>query len=118
MEKRKEKKLSFHEIGSGKFYNEAQDAFESAQLLVEERNLPSVVTLKIKISPSDEMGRFGQLQTSVGYTIPPKASAKITTELKNGIIISDGENIDGIIQETLKLEDRVVSINTKQSNGS
>jgi hypothetical protein len=112
------KKLAFHEIGSGSLFREVQSAFEQGQITAAEENGSVVVTLKICILPPEiDNGRFGHLRYAVGVKNPDKKSSVITTELRDNIIVSDGESIDELLQTSLQFPELSQTQKKEVGNG-
>lgn len=97
------RKLAFYEIAGGNFAREMQEGFESAQRIAIERGGKVKLTAVIEIGPPDAVNpRFGSIGYQLKLATPPLKSPLFTTELKDGAIISDGENVADAIQESLE----------------
>jgi len=93
------KKMAFYEVGKGRFASEAQALFEQAQIEARERNADVAVVLKIIVSPPDHKSpNYGNLAYSTDMKVPPRKSMQYITELKDGVIVSDGESVADILQ--------------------
>jgi hypothetical protein len=103
-----QKKLAFYEIGQGSLFRDFQAEFEQAQITAREQNDTVVVILKIAVLPPEiSDGRFGHCKYSVDTKNPSKKSVVYTTELKDGIIVNDGEDMADILQTTLELPETI-----------
>jgi hypothetical protein len=104
MSKSKSRRMAFYEIGRGMFAQQMQAEFEQAQIVATERNLPVKVTATILISPPDAKDpRFGLVGYKIKAAYPEIKSAVYTTELKDGSIIADADDVAGLIQTKLEL---------------
>jgi hypothetical protein len=98
------KKLAFYEIGKGSLFREMQSVFEQAQITARDENGTVVVSLKIHVMPPEITdGRFGHIAYQIGVANPPRKSVKYTTELRDGLIINDGEDMADVLQTSLEL---------------
>jgi len=95
------RKLMMWELDNGQLGIEMQQAFEQAQRIAFQRNLPATVSVRVVVGAPDATGRFGKIQTAVDTRLPPKKSAVITTELNKGEIIGYGEDIADLLQTNL-----------------
>lgn len=98
-------KLAFWQIGKGKLASEVQSLFEQAQIEARERNAAVTVSLKIHVLPPEASdARFGKVGYATSIKVPEKKSMEFTTELIDGVIVSDGESAADILQLSLALE--------------
>jgi len=95
------RKLAFYEIGSGRFAQWMQEAFEDAQKQAFDRGKECKVTATITVSPPNrDQDRFGQVMFNVKIATPPRQSIKVPVEVDSqGIIISDSVSVvEGMLQ--------------------
>jgi len=112
------KKLAFYEIGKGSLFREMQSIFEQAQITARDENGTVVVSLKIHVMPPEVTnGKFGHIAYQIGVSNPARKSVKYTTELIDGIIINDGNDMDDILQTSLDLPEFTQSANKEAMNG-
>lgn len=98
-----ERKLAFYEIAGGSFADEMQNEFEAAQKIAVDRQGKVRITAQIDIvPPSEDNPRFGEISYQVQVKTPPRKSPAYVTEHRDGIIVSDGEDIAEAIQQSLK----------------
>jgi len=98
----KDKRMAFFEIGKGRFAQWMQEEFERAQRIARESGVEIKITSVISIKPpAKEDENFGQVSFAVKVIRPSKKSMEYTTELRDGMIVSDGEDIGEILQESL-----------------
>ena len=107
-----QKKMPFYEIGKGRYAMLMQEEFERAQQIAFRNNAEVKVTSVIKIIPPEEGEAYGQIEFQVKLGIPARKSLAYTTEIKNGMIVSEGDDINDIMQEELKFPD-LVTLNQK-----
>lgn len=82
-----------------------QEEFERAQNLAISTNQPISLVSKITVKPPEkENETFGQVSFSVSLQRPARKSIDFTTELKDGLIVSDGKSQDDLNQIELNLE--------------
>lgn len=100
-------KMAFYDIQEGNLAIQTQEAFEDAQKQAQQYGEPAKVKLEIIVHPPEKTGKFGQVQFKVSKSFPAYKSIPITTQLNqsNGLIISDGDSIADIMQESLKFKD-------------
>ena len=99
------KKLAFFEVGKGKLFTEFQGLFEQAQIEAKERNAEVVCSLKIRVRPPEkEDNHFGKILFETDLRVPAHKSMEYTTELEDGVIINDGNDIGDILQLSLDLQ--------------
>lgn len=100
------KKLAFWELDSGRLGLKMQSEFEQAQITARDRGVPVKVNLQIVCMPPDvEDPRFGGIVYKISSKEPNKESKVITTELQDGIIINEGEDVGSILQTSLEFSD-------------
>lgn len=100
------RRMAFYEIGRGQFAQQMQNEFEQAQIVAQERNLPVKVMASIVIMPPDENDkRFGHIGYAIKSSYPVIKGAVYTTELKDGTIVADAENVAELLQVKLDLFD-------------
>jgi hypothetical protein len=103
------KKMAFYEIGKGKFSQNIQEDFERAQVVSNQTGLPVKITAEIIVYPPERSEEnYGAVAFGVKTTLPARKSMKYTTELKDGFIISDGNDISEILQTRLEFPDIVM----------
>lgn len=85
---------------------DVQQEFEHAQLVAFEMRKPVIISLKMAIYPP-EVGdeRFGMMKYSVKTVLPAKESKVLTTELDDGFIVKDGQDLADILQEEIEFPD-------------
>ena len=84
------RKMAFFEIASCQLGEDVQREFERAHKISKEREVPIVVTLKMKVLPPDDTAMYGSVQYAVDLKEPPKISAKHTTVINNlGLPVRD-----------------------------
>jgi len=82
-----------------------QEEFERAQSLSISTNQPISLVSKITVKPPQkDEEKFGQISFTVSLQRPARKSIEFTTELQDGLIISDGKNQDDLLQEELHLQ--------------
>lgn len=110
----KPKRMAFYELGKGRLAQLAQAEFERAQVISAKTGAPVKITTTIVVYPkegSDE--HFGGVAFEVKITLPATKSMKYTTELSDdGYIISEGTDVDDLLQESLEFPE-IVSVNKK-----
>jgi len=100
------RKMAFFEIGAGRLAQDMQSEFETAQRIAYERRKPVIVNLKMVIFPPDlQDERFGEVQYVVKTSLPPKESRRLSTELKQGMIVKDGQDLAELLQEEIEFPD-------------
>jgi hypothetical protein len=101
-----QRKLAFWELDRGKFAREVQARFEKAQQVSFEDEVPSTITIKIKVQPPDQNDlQFSTLDYSVTLAHGSKSVSKSQSiELDiHGNIIADGRDPAEILQIPLDL---------------
>jgi hypothetical protein len=113
------KKLAFWELDNGRCGLKAQAEFEQAQITARDRGVPVTVTLQITVMPPDvEDSRYGGVIYKVHSHSPIKPSKLITTELREGIIINDGEDLVALLQTSLDLPEITITNFKKGENAN
>ena len=103
-QKANKRRMAFYEIGRGSFAQQMQAEFEQAQIVAAERNLPVKLSATILISPPDAKDpRFGLVGYKIKASYPDIKSAVYTTEIKDGAIVADADDVAGLIQMSLDL---------------
>lgn len=101
----KTSKLAFWQVGRGRLASEVQSLFEQAQIEARERNATVTVALKINVHPPESSdSRFGKISYNTHMKVPEKKSMEFTTELIDGVIVTDGKDEADILQIKLALE--------------
>ena len=98
--------MAFFEIGAGRLAQDMQSEFETAQRIAYERRKSVIVNLKVVVFPPDlQDDRFGEVQYVVKTSLPPKESRRLSTELKQGMIVKDGQDLAELLQEEIEFPD-------------
>lgn len=112
-----QRKMAFYELRRGKLALDVQRQFEIAQLKAVEVGRKTSVTLKIEVFPPENKDeRFCRLSYKVDTKLPPRESSKFSAELKNGLIVADGNDPIDVIQEELEFPEQanITKIGEKQ----
>jgi hypothetical protein len=116
-ENEKLKKLGFWELDRGRLGLKTQSEFEQACITARDRGVQVTVNLTITILPPDlQDSNIGGVIYRVKATAPVKPSKLITTELRDGLIINEGEDLAQILQYSLELP--VPSANFKKGESA
>lgn len=115
-------KMPFWEIGKGRFGREVQALFEQAQIDAAERNAEIKVVATIIVKPPETTDRrYGRVSYRTTTVAPPKKSMEYTTELVDGVIVADAEDMADLLQLKLNLEipsqTNLIAMKEKVSNG-
>lgn len=98
------RRLAFYEIGKGAFAEKVQAEFEQAQICARETQSPVTVTVKIIVAPPDKNDvRYSRVGFTVKTALPDYKSIPYTAELRDGIIVSTGEDVADVLQTKLEL---------------
>jgi hypothetical protein len=90
-----DKKMPFYGICRGEFAKEVQNLFEEAQVECYNRRGTVKVTATIVLyAPNADDDHFGGIPFETKMTLPPNKSPKYTTRLRDGVVISDGKDIN------------------------
>ena len=96
-----------------------QEEFERAQQLAISTNQPISLVSKITVKPPEkENETFGQVSFSVNLQRPARKSIDFTTELQDGLIVSDGKGRDDLMQEELNLQFPHITTKTEDKKES
>jgi hypothetical protein len=110
------KKLGFWELDRGRCGLKTQAEFEQACITARDRGVKVTVNLSITVFPPDVSdSNIGGVTYQVKATAPVKPSKLITTELRDGIIINEGEDLAALLQGSLDLP--MPSVNFKKDKG-
>jgi hypothetical protein len=88
----------FYEVGDGKLAAEAQQMFEEIQSIAMCSKQKIEMTLKIAVMPPPDGDKFGRTQYALTHTQPISKSIQFTTEYEGGVIITDSESIERLLQ--------------------
>jgi hypothetical protein len=116
-------KMPFWEIGKGRFGREVQARFEQAQIDAAECNAIIKVVATIIVKPPETSDkRYGRVAYTTNTIAPPKKSMEYTTELVDGVIVADAEDMADLLQLKLDLEiptqSNLVPMKEKTGNGN
>lgn len=110
------RKMAFYEVHRGRLAIETQKAFEEIQRSAFRSGQASELTLKIKIDPpEDRDDKFGKVSYNITLKHPTQKSIKLTTELRDGLIIADGDSEINVLQNELNFPEKLKL--EKKSNG-
>ncbi len=119
MKSAEQNKMRFYEIGKGSFARKMQAFFEEAQYKALENNVTVKLVSTITVGPpsSDDMN-FGNLmfEVKLKWDKPVVTSRVYSTELKEGMIISDGIDVADLLQTKLEFPD--ISPQTKEGTNN
>ncbi len=105
-EEKKRRRMAFFEIARGRFAENMQTEFEQAQKIAAERKGQVTLTAKIVINPPDPQDpNYSTIKYSIKTSTPSITSKEFSSELKNGYIIDDGDDVAALIQERLNFTD-------------
>jgi len=109
------RKMAFYEIHKGRLAIDTQKRFEEIQKIAFSTGQKTSLTLKIMIEPpEDAEDKFGKVSYDISTKIPAKKSIKLTTELRDGFIVADGETPVDVLQTELEFPPK---LEMKKSNG-
>lgn len=100
------RRMAFFEIARGRFASDMQEQFETAQRISTEKKGQVKITTTITINPPDPNDpEYSTIKYGIKLSTPPIQSKEFSTEMRDGYIIDDGDDIGALLQEKLKFPD-------------